>query len=61
MVAAVQPLLSGGVSKTLNLPQQSPPETIESIFLDAWRMGLKAISVYREGSKIGQPLQGAED
>ncbi len=61
MVAAVQPLLSGGVSKTLNLPHHTPPERIESIFLDAWRMGLKAISVYREGSKIGQPLQGAED
>jgi len=61
MVAAVQPLLSGGVSKTLNLPHHTPPERIESIFLDAWRMGLKAISVYREGSKIGQPLQSAED
>jgi ribonucleoside-diphosphate reductase alpha chain len=61
MVAAVQPLLSGGVSKTLNLPRGASPEAIESIFLDAWRMGLKSISVYRQGSKIGQPLQGADD
>ncbi len=61
MVAAVQPLLSGGVSKTLNLPGETTVETIESAFLDAWRMGLKAISVYRQGSKIGQPLRVAED
>lgn len=61
MVAAVQPLLSGGVSKTLNLPGEATVQTIESAFLDAWRLGLKAISVYRQGSKIGQPLQGAED
>jgi ribonucleoside-diphosphate reductase alpha chain len=56
MVAAVQPLLSGGVSKTLNLPAETTPETIESVFLDAWRMGLKSIAVYRQGSKIVQPL-----
>lgn len=61
MVAAVQPLLSGGVSKTLNLPAQATPETIEEIFLDAWRMGLKSIAVYRQGSKIGQPLLSPED
>ncbi len=61
MVAAVQPLLSGGVSKTLNLPHDTPPETIESIFIDAWRMGLKSIAVYRQGSKISQPLEAIED
>jgi ribonucleoside-diphosphate reductase alpha chain len=61
MVAAVQPLISGGVSKTLNLPPDSTPETIEQLFLDAWRMGCKAISVYRQGSKVDQPLQAADD
>ncbi|HEX8714653.1 MAG TPA: vitamin B12-dependent ribonucleotide reductase, partial [Solirubrobacteraceae bacterium] len=61
MIAAVQPLLSGGVSKTLNLPADTSPETIERIFLDAWRMGLKSISVYRLGSKIAEPLQAPED
>ncbi len=61
MVAAVQPLLSGGVSKTLNLPREATVATIESAFIDAWRMGLKAISAYRQGSKIGQPLHGAEE
>lgn len=61
MVAAVQPLISGGVSKTVNLPGQATVETVQSAFLGAWRMGLKAITVYREGSKLGQPLHGAED
>jgi ribonucleotide reductase alpha subunit len=61
MVAAVQPLLSGGVSKTLNLPAETTPETIESVFLDAWRKGLKSIAVYRQGSKIVQPLHARED
>lgn len=61
MIAAVQPLLSGGVSKTLNLPAQTTVEQIEQVFLDAWNMGLKSIAVYRQGSKIGQPLLAASD
>jgi ribonucleoside-diphosphate reductase alpha chain len=61
MVAAVQPLLSGGVSKTLNLPADTTAEAIEQIFLDAWRLGLKSIAVYRQGSKIGQPLLAEDD
>jgi len=61
MLAAVQPLVSGGISKTLNLPGETTVETIESIFLDAWKMGLKSIAVYRQGSKLDQPLHAADD
>jgi len=60
MVAAVQPLVSGGVSKTLNIPSQASVEEIESAFLEAWRMGLKSIAVYRQGSKLEQPLHAAD-
>lgn len=64
MVAAVQPFVSGGVSKTLNLPAHATVETVETvedIFLDAWRMGLKSIAVYRDGSKLQQPLAAPRD
>lgn len=60
MVAAVQPLVSGGVSKTVNLPHDASPQAIEQVFLDAWRLRLKSISVYRQGSKIEQPLEAAQ-
>lgn len=61
MVAAVQPLLSGGVSKTVNLAHDASPEAIEQVFLDAWHLGIKSISVYRQGSKVSQPLEAADD
>jgi len=56
MVAAVQPFLSGGVSKTVPLPPTAGAEAIEEVFITAWRLGLKSIAVYREGSKLEQPL-----
>ncbi|HEU4975660.1 MAG TPA: adenosylcobalamin-dependent ribonucleoside-diphosphate reductase [Baekduia sp.] len=56
MVAAVQPLLSGGVSKTVNLPAGTGVDEVERVFLAAWRLGLKAVAVYRDGSKLDQPL-----
>ena len=59
--AAVQPLLSGGVSKTINLAHEAAPEEIEELFLQAWRLGLKSVAVYRQGSKITQPLQPRDD
>jgi ribonucleoside-diphosphate reductase alpha chain len=55
MVAAVQPFLSGGVSKTVPLPADVRIEAIEDIFTQAWRLGLKSIAVYRDSSKLGQP------
>jgi len=62
MMAAVQPFISGAISKTCNLPHDITVEDIEQLFIDAWRMGLKAIAVYRDGSKRTQPLSvGGED
>jgi ribonucleoside-diphosphate reductase alpha chain len=61
MVAAVQPFLSGGMSKTVPLPSDAGVEETANIFVDAWRMGLKSIAVYRDGSKLQQPLTADED
>jgi len=56
MMAAVQPFLSGAVSKTVNMPHEATPEDIWQVYVDAWRMGLKAIAVYRDGCKRTQPV-----
>ena len=56
MMGAVQPFLSGAISKTVNLPQQATVEDIESAYLESWKMGLKAVAVYRDGCKRSQPL-----
>jgi ribonucleoside-diphosphate reductase alpha chain len=56
MMAAVQPFLSGAISKTVNVPNDATPEDIEQIYLEAWKLGLKAIAIYRDGSKRTQPL-----
>lgn len=57
MMAAVQPFVSGAISKTVNLPQDSTAESIEKLYMQAWKLGLKSISVYRDQSKSAQPLQ----
>ncbi len=59
MMAAVQPFISGAISKTVNLPENYSPEDIGRLYLDAWRLGLKAIAVYRDGSKRSQPLSAS--
>ena len=56
MMAAVQPFISGAISKTVNMPEAATVEEIEQIYLEGWRLGLKAIAVYRDGSKRSQPL-----
>jgi ribonucleoside-diphosphate reductase alpha chain len=56
MMAAVQPFLSGGISKTINLPSDTTVKEIEDLFLSAWKMDLKSVSVYRDGCKAVQPL-----
>ena len=56
MMAAVQPFISGAISKTVNIPKESTVEDIKAIYVDAWKMGLKAIALYRDGSKGSQPL-----
>jgi ribonucleoside-diphosphate reductase alpha chain len=62
MMGAVQPFLSGAISKTVNMPHAATAEEIEKAYLEAWRLGLKAIAVYRDGCKRSQPLNtGKED
>lgn len=56
MVAALQPHLSGGISKTVNMPEDSTVEDIEEIYYQAWKLGCKCIALYRDGSKVMQPL-----
>jgi ribonucleoside-diphosphate reductase alpha chain len=56
MMAAVQPFLSGAISKTVNLPETATVEDIEEVYIEGWRMGLKALAVYRDNCKVGQPL-----
>ncbi len=51
MMSAVQPFLSGAISKTVNMPEAATPEEIETVYLEGWRMGLKAIAIYRDNSK----------
>jgi len=56
MMAAVQPFLSGAISKTVNLPQDATVEDIKRVYTQGWHLGLKAIAVYRDNCKVGQPL-----
>lgn len=60
MMAAVQPFLSGAISKTVNLPETATVEDIEQLHIDAWKMGIKAIAVYRDNCKVAQPLSTAK-
>lgn len=61
MMAAIQPFISGAISKTVNIPNNSTAEDIYHIFLKSWKMGVKAITIYRDGSKGSQPLNTAPD
>jgi ribonucleoside-diphosphate reductase alpha chain len=56
MMAAVQPFISGAISKTVNLPASAKEETIDEIYHKSWKLGLKAVAIYRDGSKLSQPL-----
>jgi ribonucleotide reductase alpha subunit len=56
MMAAVQPFLSGAISKTVNMPEEATVEEVANVYIQAWRLGLKAIAIYRDGSKRTQPL-----
>jgi ribonucleoside-diphosphate reductase alpha chain len=56
MMGAVQPFISGAISKTVNLPQEATIEEIEQLHLEAWRLGLKAVAIYRDNCKVAQPL-----
>jgi ribonucleoside-diphosphate reductase alpha chain len=56
MMGAIQPFISGAISKTVNMPEAATPEEIEKVYLEGWKLGLKAIAVYRDNSKRSQPL-----
>ncbi|MBT96756.1 ribonucleoside-diphosphate reductase, adenosylcobalamin-dependent [Candidatus Pacearchaeota archaeon] len=61
MMAAVQPFISGAISKTVNLPEEATVEEIENVYMDAWKLGLKSVVLYRDGSKKMQPLSFSKD
>ena len=61
MMSAVQPFLSGAISKTVNMPNESSIEDIERVYFDSWKKGLKSIAIYRDGSKHAQPLSSQDD
>ncbi len=56
MMGAVQPFISGAISKTVNMPEEASVEDVEGLHLEAWRLGLKAVAIYRDNCKVGQPL-----
>jgi len=56
MMGAVQPFISGGISKTVNMPEDVTVEEIEQLHIDAWRLGVKAVAIYRDNCKVAQPL-----
>ena len=61
MMAAVQPFISGSMSKTVNLPTEATVEDIEQTYLESWKLGLKCIAIYRDGCKRSQPLSTSRD
>lgn len=61
MMAAVQPFLSGGISKTVNMPNNATVEDVRETYIEAWRLGLKCVAIYRDGSKKAQPLNVKKD
>jgi ribonucleoside-diphosphate reductase alpha chain len=60
MMAAVQPFVSGAISKTVNMPEQTTVEDIMNTYIEAWQLGLKAVAIYRDGSKKVQPLSTSD-
>ncbi|MGE0817899.1 MAG: vitamin B12-dependent ribonucleotide reductase [Candidatus Nanopelagicales bacterium] len=56
MMAACQPFLSGAISKTVNMPEDATVEEVEEIYFQSWKMGIKALAIYRDNCKVGQPL-----
>ncbi len=60
MMAAVQPFISGAISKTVNMPENVSVEDVEQLHIDAWKLGLKAVAIYRDNCKVAQPLSMAK-
>ena len=61
MMGAVQPFISGAISKTVNLPETVTVDEVSGLLLDAWKLGVKAIAIYRDNCKVAQPLSGQKD
>jgi ribonucleoside-diphosphate reductase alpha chain len=61
MMAAVQPFLSGGISKTVNLKEETTVGELEALLIESWKLGIKAVAVYRDNCKVGQPLSAGKD
>ena len=61
MIGATQPFISGAISKTINVPTEATTDDVKQAYVDAWRLGTKAVSIYRDGSKRTQPLNTARD
>ncbi|MXZ39557.1 MAG: vitamin B12-dependent ribonucleotide reductase [Holophagales bacterium] len=61
MLAAAQPFISGAISKTINMPEESTPEEIRDAYVEGWKLGLKAVAIYRDGCKRSQPLSTKKD
>jgi ribonucleoside-diphosphate reductase alpha chain len=61
MMGAVQPFISGAISKTVNLPEETSVDEVSGLLLEAWKLGVKAIAVYRDNCKVAQPLAGKDD
>jgi ribonucleoside-diphosphate reductase alpha chain len=61
MMGAAQPFISGAISKTVNIPHEATIEEIQQVYVDAWKLGLKAVAIYRDGSKRIQPLNVSKD
>jgi len=61
MMGAIQPFISGAISKTVNLPEQATIDEVAQVFVDAWKLGVKAIAIYRDNCKVAQPLSGKAD
>lgn len=61
MMAAVQPFISGAISKTINMPNESTVEDVKNVYIQSWKLGLKALALYRDGSKLSQPLNVKRD
>jgi ribonucleoside-diphosphate reductase alpha chain len=60
MMAAVQPFISGAISKTVNMPESATIDDVEKIYYEGWKLGLKALAIYRDNCKVGQPLSGGK-
>src|SRR5436305_13533612 len=61
MMGAVQPFISGAISKTVNLPETAAVEEVAQLFSESWKLGVKAIAIYRDNCKVAQPLSGKKE